>query len=97
MRVPHRVVDGRIAWLATPVDVHHSHAGLDQPPCQQQRLTPLRACVAVANLLRLLLNGERPLYAPRSQKVEGLALKRVVQADGAIDRLSFEVPLNLFE
>ena len=35
VRVPHRVVDGRVARLARPIHVDQPHAGLDQPACQQ--------------------------------------------------------------
>ena len=39
--VPHRVVDRLVPGLAAPVDVNQPRSRLDQPPSQQQRLSPL--------------------------------------------------------
>src|SRR5262245_43934096 len=40
VRVPHRVIDGRIARLAAPVDMNESYPRLDEPTGQQHRLAP---------------------------------------------------------
>ena len=99
VRVPHRIVDGRIARLATPIHMHQPHAGLDQPSRQEQGLSPLRPRITIASFLGFLLDGEGPLHAARRQQVNRLALKRVVEPDVATGRLSlsFEVLLDLLE
>ena len=59
VRVPQRVVDGRVARLARPADVDQPHAGLDQPPRQQHALPPAVLAVALADPLGLVANLKR--------------------------------------
>ena len=97
VRVPHRVVDRRIARLAAPIDVHEPYSGFDQPASQQQTLPPLRPRVAVADFVGLLVHGKRTLHAARGQQVERLILKLVVHADRTGRRHPVKMPLDLFQ
>ena len=70
MGVPHRTIRAEIAGLSRPLHVNKSHAGLDQPPGQQHALSPLAPAVSVAQLGRLLLDGECRTGSPVGENSE---------------------------
>ena len=97
VRVPQRIVDGRVARIARPADVHQPHAGLDQPPGQQHALPPAVLAVALADFVRLVADLEGLARLARGQQAEGGLANVVEVAHGAAAFDFVQMPADLVE